>query len=139
MKMVEHDIQFENMGFTDSTEADGHALSEADLETLNIRAAAEGWFPPYVTAIAQAYVTEDDHQPNTDKKVFVCVKLRVKLDQSRDPETVSPPGHLLDKVVNELLRIGRSTPLPIALENAWENVDQEAVAPVVGTRPRRAP
>lgn len=135
--MQQFDIRFEDMGFTNSSRGDGHEMTPNDIEAFHRRAISNGLYPIGVERLVAAYLTEDDNQGHRDRKVFACITLRVNADSNQAAERFESPRELLNTIANVLLSSGVRTPIPVHLEDSWENCDFEPVIKaVIARRPR---
>lgn len=115
--VVPFNVTFEATGFT---RADLRNREFSDEESLGFSEAAmtEGQFPAGILSVVRGWISEDDAQKLTDRKVFVCVTLRVHATSVVNASRTVPPALLLTRIVDAMASTETGECL-VSLEGHW--------------------
>ncbi|MBN3776884.1 hypothetical protein G3O06_04775 [Burkholderia sp. Ac-20345] len=115
--MVPFNVTFEATGFTD---ADLCTREFADEEARGFSQVAmtEGQFPAGILSVVRGWISEDDAQEPTDRKVFVCVMLRVYATSVDNASRTAPPAVLLARIVDAMASTETGECM-VSLEGNW--------------------
>jgi len=128
-----YDVTFEDVGFT-SRDLSGCELAECQGATFTASAKEGGTLPDGVEAVISGYISEDDDQPEDDRKVFVGVTVRVQAENLRSAENFPPPAALMNAVA-ERMAANPNVRNDLDLEGNWEVMGVEFVSE--GDQPAR--
>lgn len=122
LNQVAFDVRFEAVGYT-SVDLDGTEISEEEARGFTETATAERSLPNGVNAVVRANISEDDAQSPDDRKVFVCVTLRVMAQNETAAQNFTAPVDLLTRVADMMSTTDEGDPLDLI--NSWEVADVE--------------
>ncbi|TES73098.1 hypothetical protein E2P84_22325 [Burkholderia cepacia] len=112
------DVQFEDVGFT-SSNLTNCEICDLRAQRFTETAISEKTLPERVVAIVRGCITEDDNQDGSEKKVFVCVTLRVRAENDDAAENFRPPKALLTTLADMMAR-ETDGGVDLSLEGNWE-------------------
>lgn len=114
------DITWEAAGFTKNRAIIDTEISQAEARETTEDLAQQKKLPENIRAIRGAYITEDDGQSGSNRRVFLCVRFCARFDSERRAFSSEPPIDALEKI-SEMLG-GDS----LSLEGDWQvaSVDQ---------------
>lgn len=116
--VVPFNVTFEATGFTDADLCNCE-FAEEEARVFSEVAMTEGQFPAGILSVVRGWISEDDAQKPTDRKVFVCVTLRVYAASVEDASRTAPPAALLTRIVDAMASTVTGECL-VSLEGNWK-------------------
>jgi hypothetical protein len=115
--VVSFDVTFEATGFTQADLRD-REFTEEEARGFSEVAMAERQFPAGILSVVRGWISEDDAQKATDRKVFVCVTLRVYATSVVSASRTAAPAELLARIVDAMASTETGECL-VSLEGNW--------------------
>lgn len=121
VKLREFEVTFEDVGFTSLT-LSGRELSESEAAAFTGTAVEENTLPDGVVAVVRGHIADDSEDEAGEKRVFVCVTLRVRAKDEGAAEEFAAPRALLATLA-DLMAMAVDGSNGLALEGNWEIAD----------------
>ncbi len=116
--VVPFNVTFEATGFTDADLCNRQFAGE-EARGFSKVAMTEGQFPPGILSVVRGWISEGDAQKPTDRKVFICVTLRVCAASVDNASRTAPPAVLLTRIVDAMASTETGECL-VSLEGNWK-------------------
>ena len=95
------DLRFESIGHTDA-DLDGKEFTEMEAEGFTDTLRRENTLPRGVQRVVSGYISEDDAQGATNRKVFVSVTVRVLAADEDTASEFAAPADLLTRIADAM-------------------------------------
>lgn len=116
--VVPFNVTFEATGFTDA-DLCNRQFADEEARGFSKVAMTEGQFPPGILSVVRGWISEGDAQKPTDRKVFICVTLRVCAASVDNASRTAPPAVLLTRIVDAMASTETGECL-VSLEGNWK-------------------